>query len=108
MSPTSLSSGPKRRLSNASKRVLAALYEASPGRMCGIELMDAARAPSGTLYPILSRFRDWGWMACELEDIDPTVAGRHPRTYYWLTEAGRSEANRRVPYLPVDQLATTA
>lgn len=68
--------GPKRRLSKASQRVLEAMYAVAPDAMYGMELMDAAAAPSGTLYPILARYRDYGWLTAEREDIDPTEAGR--------------------------------
>lgn len=90
-------SGPKRRLSKASIRVLAALYKKAPDPMYGMELMDAARAPSGTIYPILTRFRDWEWLTAEHEDIDPSEAGRPARTYYRLTGHGAIEARARLP-----------
>ncbi|MGB3673077.1 MAG: helix-turn-helix transcriptional regulator [Candidatus Nanopelagicales bacterium] len=89
--------GPKRRLSKASTSVLAAMYEAAPDARYGMELMDAARAPSGTLYPILARFRDWGWLIAEREDIDPATAGRPARTYYRLTSQGLTESRALLP-----------
>ena len=61
------------------------MYGVAPDAMYGMELMDAAAAPSGTLYPILARYRDYGWLTAEREDIDPTEAGRPARTYYRLT-----------------------
>lgn len=84
--------GPKRRLSRSSQRVLGALYDSAPEPMYGMELMDAARAPSGTLYPILARFRDYDWLTAKHEDIDPSEAGRPARTYYKLTPNGLAEA----------------
>lgn len=89
--------GPKRRLSKASQRVLEAMYAAAPNAMYGMELMDAAAAPSGTLYPILARYRDYGWLTAEREDINPTEAGRPARTYYRLTGHGVTEARARLP-----------
>ena len=83
---------PNRRLSKASQRVLSALYDAAPNQMYGMELMDAASAPSGTLYPILARFRDRDWLEAEYESIDSSEAGRPPRTYYRLTPDGLAVA----------------
>ena len=89
--------GPKRRLSKASQRVLEAMYAVAPDAMYGMELMDAAAAPSGPLYPILARYRDYGWLTAEREDIDPTEAGRPARTYYRLTGQGATAARDRLP-----------
>lgn len=95
--------GSKRRLSKSSQRVLAALYVSAPEPMYGMELMDAARAPSGTLYPILARYRDWKWLIAEREDIDPSEAGRPARTYYRLTGIGVAEARARLPHEALNQ-----
>jgi PadR family transcriptional regulator PadR len=96
--------GPKRRLSRSSERVLEALYTAAPDAMYGMELMDASAAPSGTLYPILSRYRDYGWLTAEREEIDPTEAGRPARTYYRLTGQGLTEARARLPHKALTEL----
>ena len=72
--------------------------------MYGMELMDASSAPSGTIYPILARFRDRGWLTAEREDIDPAEEKRPARTYYKLTPDGLAEAKK---YAPTPSVAGT-
>ena len=38
-------------------RVFEVLYATAPDEVYGLELMDLAEIPSGSLYPILARFR---------------------------------------------------
>lgn len=86
--------GVYRRLSKPSVRVLTSLYDAAPDPMYGMQLMDSAHAPSGTIYPILARFRDRGWLTAEREGVDPSETGRPARTYYKLTPDGLAEARK--------------
>ena len=58
----------------------------------GLELSRATGLKSGTLYPILARLEDAGWVVSEWEQIDPSVEGRSARRYYRLTGEGRKNA----------------
>ncbi|MEV0838535.1 PadR family transcriptional regulator [Actinocatenispora sera] len=58
----------------------------------GLELMHATGQPSGTLYPILTRLQQAGWVAAEWETADPSELGRPPRRYYRLTPDGAASA----------------
>lgn len=49
--------------------------------------------PSGSLYPILARLREHGWLDAEDEKIDPEELGRPARRYCRLTEEGRAAAD---------------
>ncbi|MBF6548846.1 PadR family transcriptional regulator [Nocardia brasiliensis] len=51
----------------------------------GFDLMKRCDLPSGTLYPILTRLEDAGWIVGQLEVIDAVKEGRRPRKYYLLT-----------------------
>ena len=42
----------------------------------GLELIRATGRASGTLYPILARLEDAGWVESEWERVDPSEAGR--------------------------------
>ena len=75
-------------------RVLAALVADPDGDHYGLELMRAAGLPSGTLYPILSRLTDAGWLEKRWEDVDPAAAGRPARAYYRLTPDGLAAARQ--------------
>lgn len=49
---------------------------------------------SGTLYPILRRLEEAGWIRGFWEDIDPTIVGRPRRKFYKLTVVGEREARQ--------------
>jgi DNA-binding PadR family transcriptional regulator len=67
------------------------LHDPTVGRY-GLELMRATGQPSGTLYPILTRLAEAGWVTTAWEDIDPAAEGRPARRYYQLTGAGAEAA----------------
>ncbi len=49
---------------------------------------------SGTLYPLLQRLENAGWLKSEWEKLDPSEAGRPRRRYYKLTGRGQTLAAR--------------
>ncbi|MFJ9785136.1 PadR family transcriptional regulator [Amycolatopsis sp. NPDC101161] len=61
--------------------------------MYGLELCAETGLPSGTIYPILARLEKAGWLAYELEDIDPSESGRPRRRYYRLEPNCLSEVD---------------
>jgi PadR family transcriptional regulator, regulatory protein PadR len=80
-------------------KVLAALL-ADPGAdHYGLALMKATGLTSGTLYPILVRLADAGWLRAAWEDVDPVVAGRPVRRYYRLTPDGAASARTELAAL---------
>jgi PadR family transcriptional regulator, regulatory protein PadR len=60
----------------------------------GLEICRAAGLPGGTIYPILARFEQTGWLTSTWEDIDPVAAGRRPRRFYRLTPSGAEQARQ--------------
>jgi PadR family transcriptional regulator, regulatory protein PadR len=59
-----------------------------PGRpRYGFELMKLTGMASGSLYPMLSRLEEAGWLTRGKESIDPRAAGRPPRRNYNITAA---------------------
>lgn len=82
--------GPKSR--TMSLPAVAVLRAVGDGRRYGFDIMDATGLPSGTVYPILSRFVETGLLRSQWER--DTIAHRDkrpPRKYYTLTSAGRDE-----------------
>lgn len=76
--------------------VLRALL-AEPGRkLYGFEVIRGTGLASGTIYPILARLEEAGWLEGERETINPQAEGRPPRKYYRLTVEGASEARKAV------------
>ncbi len=57
----------------------------------GYELMKATGLKSGTLYPILMRLTDRGFLTATWEQSESL--GRPPRQIYQLTAQGRTYAN---------------
>lgn len=66
-------------------RVLSAFLADPAADRYGLDLMKATDLPSGTLYPILQRLQQAGWVAAQWEQIDPAAEGRPARRYYRLT-----------------------
>jgi PadR family transcriptional regulator, regulatory protein PadR len=60
----------------------------------GLEICRAAGLPGGTIYPILARFEQAGWLTSIWEQIDPVAAGRRPRRLYRLTPSGAEQARQ--------------
>jgi PadR family transcriptional regulator, regulatory protein PadR len=79
-------------------KVLAAFLEDPAADRYGLDLMKATDMPSGTLYPILARLREAGWVRAEWEQTDPEVS-RPARRYYRLTPEGAVAARARVDEL---------
>lgn len=78
--------GPK--LSLATLKVLSVLVEDPLTCRYGLELMDATKLASGTVYPILARLEKHGWIEGDWEEIGPAKEGRRPRRFYKLTPNG--------------------
>src|SRR5262249_14154784 len=68
--------------------ILASLWS---GRLYGLEILrrlesdSSLMVPEGTVYPLLGRLKDEGWVEAEWVEAE---AG-HPRKYYRLTASGR-------------------
>jgi DNA-binding PadR family transcriptional regulator len=60
----------------------------------GLEIGRAAGLPGGTVYPILARLEQLGWLASSWENLDPVAAGRRPRRLYQLTPSGAEQARQ--------------
>lgn len=87
------------RITAAVSKVLAAFLEDPEEARYGLDLMRASGHPSGTLYPILLRLQNAGWVEAYWEDIDPVAAGRPARRYYRLTPHGQVSARHEVAAL---------
>jgi len=72
------------RLTMSSLRVLRTFLDVPRYRASGADLIKVTKLPSGTVYPILFRFAEAGWLSSEWEDVDPSEEGRPRRRYYRL------------------------
>jgi DNA-binding PadR family transcriptional regulator len=87
------------RVTAAVSKVLAAFLQDPGADRYGLDLMRASGHPSGTLYPILLRLQNAGWVETYWEQIDPVAAGRPARRYYRLTPDGRVSAHAELTAL---------
>lgn len=76
------------RMSAQTLKVLALLLADGQSEMAGAEIGQKTALQSGTLYPILMRLEDAGWLSSRWEDGDPKAMGRPRRRYYRLTGLG--------------------
>ena len=73
-------------LSFASVTVMRVIAE---GARHGFDIMDAAGLPSGTVYPILGRMEESGYVRSRWEPASIAQKARRPaRRYYEITRAG--------------------
>jgi PadR family transcriptional regulator PadR len=77
----------------AQLKVFSALLN-SPGELYGLELMRATGLRSGTLYPLLERMVDEGWVARRWESAENPAGPR--RRFYRLTSSGATEGRLRL------------
>lgn len=86
-------SGSGVRLSAPALRVLRVLIADPREQRSGAEMARKARVGSGTLYPLLLRLEQIGWVTSEWENGDPAQLGRPRRRFYRLTPEGYRQAH---------------
>lgn len=80
------------RLTRTTTRALVAFIETPRSWRYGYDLMQIAGLSSGTLYPLLARLADDGWLESRWEESE--LPGRPPRQLYRLTATGRVQARQ--------------
>jgi len=75
-------------------RALVVFLEAPRSWQYGYDIMKVADLSSGTLYPLLARLAEDGWLESRWEESE--FPGRPPRQLYRLTSTGRMRARRAV------------
>ena len=73
-------------------KVLRVLTDDAGAEVYGLEIMRATGVKSGTLYPLLDRMVEDGWLERHWEEVDPSEEGRPRRRLYRLTSLGAHEA----------------
>ena len=82
------------RLTWATLKVFKVLLDDPARRHYGLEVGKAAGLPSGSIYPLLMRLEQAGWLTSDWEDVDPKAAGRPRRRLYQLTGRGAEIGQR--------------
>jgi DNA-binding PadR family transcriptional regulator len=78
------------RLTRSTARTLLAFLESPRSWRYGYDLMKDADLSSGTLYPLLARLTEDGWLESRWEGSEHP--GKPPRQLYRLTATGRIQA----------------
>lgn len=92
--------GPGFKVTNATLDVLEVLLGADQ-ELYGLKIAKAAGRPTGSVFPILARLEQLGWVISEWESGDPAAKGPR-RRFYRLSGVGLPEAqdlvSRRRPH----------
>ncbi len=75
-------------------KVLGVLLDDPASDHYGLDLAKRAGTKISSVYPILLRLEQAGWLTSHEEQINPTEAGRPRRRLYRLTETG-AQASRQ-------------
>lgn len=81
------------RMTVQTQLVLRALLRNPARELYGLELAEETGLMPGTIYPILLRLKNEGWVRKRPEDIDPRTEKRPARHYYSLTASGAVQAS---------------
>jgi len=71
-------------------RVLGEFYKDPAKNLCGAEVSLMTNLPSGTLYPILARLEQAGYLKSVWEKGSPNDLKRPMKRFYKITEDGQS------------------
>lgn len=82
------------RVSRPMLKVLKMMIERPLIPLSGAEIGRQVDLGSGTLYPLLRRLENAGWLKSEWEEVDPSEVGRPRRRLYKLTGHGQTLAGR--------------
>jgi DNA-binding PadR family transcriptional regulator len=79
------------------RMVLAALLDEPGADFYGLQLAQQLDLPSGTIYQVLARFEEWGWLETHWEDPEiPRAEGRPARRYFRFASGGMTAAIQAV------------
>jgi PadR family transcriptional regulator, regulatory protein PadR len=87
------------RLTQQTLTVLGALASNPVSELSGAEIARTSKLSSGTLYPILYRLEDFGWLVSHWEQGDPAALGRPRRRYYRITAEGTKKVREVITEL---------
>jgi PadR family transcriptional regulator PadR len=76
--------------------VLSAMLDNCYREWYGLQLSSASGLKTGTIYPVLARLEQAGWVSSYWEEVDPSIVGRPRRRLYRLTGVGADAARSAV------------
>jgi PadR family transcriptional regulator PadR len=99
--------GTELRMTTQTLKVLTALMSQAQDEISGAEIARSTKLASGTLYPILLRLEEAGWVESRWETEKPQELGRPRRRLYQVTGVGMRKARSafREMLLPLKEFA---
>lgn len=88
------------RLTSTLVRVLRSLVDSADRERYGFELAQETGMYPASLYSVLRRLEEAGWVRSEWERVDTYRVGRPRRRYYRLTEVGLDGATSALSRRP--------
>lgn len=76
------------RISKQVLQVLRVFRECPANPLAGADIRHQTGLGNGTVYPILCRLEQNGWLESSWETVDPSVVGRPRKRLYSLTRTG--------------------
>ncbi len=95
----------KLRITYQMQVVLAAFLKDPAVELYGLEIVARTGLLPGTVYAILGRLLDHGWVSERWEDADPSQLERPQRCYYRLTPLGVAKAGAALSRLGIPSRA---
>jgi PadR family transcriptional regulator, regulatory protein PadR len=89
------------RVSRNTLRVLKMMIEKPQTAYSGADIARQIGLGSGTLYPLLQKLENAGWLKSKWENVDPSEAGRPRRRQYKLTGRGQMQAAKELAELQI-------
>jgi DNA-binding PadR family transcriptional regulator len=80
------------RITGPTLKVLGQFFQCPVAPISGAEISRATGLASGSLYPILFRLEEAGWLESEWEDVMPAIVKRPRRRLYRMTGLGAAKA----------------
>ena len=96
------------RITHATMKVFGLFMKKPRAELSGADFIRETNIFSGTLYPMLARLEETGWLTSTWEDVDPSEAGRPRRRLYRITALGQNAANKAFAELGVPIRARAA
>jgi PadR family transcriptional regulator PadR len=82
------------RITGPTLKVLGEFFLRPTDCFSGAEISRSTGLASGTLYPILFRLEEAGWLESEWEEVVPSDVKRPRRRLYRITAVGEASARR--------------
>jgi PadR family transcriptional regulator, regulatory protein PadR len=90
------------RITGPTLKVLKELIDGPTEGLSGSEIARATNLASGTLYPLLFRLENAGWLQSQWEDVNPSEVKRPRKRLYRFTSLGQTEGRSTFSELGLD------